>query len=88
MSKKGDSTELDVLEVAGVGLVRPGMELEHPKFGVGVVEAIYEFVKSKEVIIRIDFKKYGSKALVPEFAKLSLPTPRRGLLSKLFKVGS
>ena len=45
MSKKGDSTELDVLEVAGVGLVRPGMELEHPKFGVGVVEAIYELVK-------------------------------------------
>lgn len=88
MTHKLDAKELECLEVKGVGEVRPGMVLEHPIFGTGKVEAIFEFIKSGETTIRIDFENHGSKALVPEYAKLSLPKEKdekSSLFGKLFK---
>lgn len=87
MSNKMEANELENLDVNGVGHVTSGMQLEHPVFGLGQVEAIFKFVKSGEVTIRINFEKHGSKALAPEYANLSLPKPKTqksSLISKLF----
>ncbi|MBW0297074.1 MULTISPECIES: hypothetical protein [Shewanella] len=87
MSNKMEANELESLDVNGVGHVTSGMQLEHPVFGLGQVEAIFKFVKSGEVTIRINFEKHGSKALAPEYANLSLPKPKTqksSLISKLF----
>lgn len=86
MTKKLDAKELDALEVKGVGKVAPGMLVEHPFFGVGKVDAIFEFAESGQNSIRIDFSEHGSKALAPEFANLRLPSEpvnKKGLLSKI-----
>lgn len=90
MSKKMEANELESLEVSGVGLVTSGMQLEHPVFGLGQVEAIFKFVKSEDIAIRINFEQHGSKALVPELANLSLPkskSKKGSLISKLFNRG-
>ncbi|WP_444917899.1 hypothetical protein [Microbulbifer sp. JMSA003] len=91
MANKLDAIELDSLNVDGVGIVRPGMSLEHPMFGLGKVEAIFEFIKSGEITVRVNFKEYGSKAIVPEYANFSLPktgkAKKSSLFSKLLKKG-
>lgn len=96
MSHKLDTNELDSLEIDGVGEVYPGIVLEHPTFGVGKVEAIYQFIRSDDVAIRIDFEEHGSKALAPEYANLSKPISKdasenrpnseikQGIFSRLF----
>ncbi len=90
MTHKLDAKEINSLEIDGVGEVKTGMILEHPMFGIGEVEAIFEFAKSGENSIRLKFEKYGSKALSPEYAKLSLPNKKEGKPSfwgNLFKRG-
>ena len=85
-----DANELESLDVNGIGQVTPGMQLEHPAFGLGQVEAIFKFVKSNDITIRINFEKHGSKALMPEYANLSLPRSRKqkpSFISKLFGRG-
>ena len=60
-------------------------------FGSGVVEAIFEFIKSGDKTIRIKFENHDSKALVPEYANLSLPKEQEtksSLFGKLFKGGN
>jgi len=70
--KKQDDKELDFLYVEGVGEVKKGMILEHPLFGVGKVEGVFEFASEEQNYIRLSFDKFGSKVLAPEFARLSL----------------
>jgi len=51
----------------------------------GEVEAIFEFIKSDDKIIRINFEKHGSKALVPEYARLTIPKIKKtSFLGRLF----
>lgn len=88
MAHKLDANELESIEIEGVGEVKPGMILDHPIFGSGEVEAIFEFIKSGDKTIRINFDKHGSKALVPEYANLSLPKrneTKSSIFGKLFK---
>ena len=79
MPKKLDAKELDSLEakeidslkLEGIGEVKPGMKLEHPIFGLGVVVGIYfDFHVVGENTIRIKFEKHGLKALVPRVCKV------------------
>ncbi len=87
MPKKGETKELTELEIPNIGIITRGIIVEHPMFGTGEVEAIFEFIKSGENTIRINFDKHGSKALVPEYANLILPKPvskSNSLLGKLF----
>ncbi|MCU7810286.1 MAG: hypothetical protein KZQ77_03490 [Candidatus Thiodiazotropha sp. (ex Notomyrtea botanica)] len=86
MKKSLEAKKLKSLEINGIGKVAPGMMLEHPYFGLGEVEEIFVFVSSGENSIRINFNKYGSKALVPEYANLSLPKTKISGVSRLFKV--
>ena len=59
------------LEVDGIGDVVPGLRVEHPKFGAGEIEELYELEDGSNTI-RVNFDSFGSKALVPEYASLSL----------------
>ena len=83
MSKKMEAKELDSLEVDGIGLITPGIQLEHPVFGLGQVETIFKFVKSDDITICINFDKHGSKTLVPKYANLSLPKTKKQRVSPL-----
>lgn len=86
MPTKLDDKELKSLTVNGIGEVTPGMKLEHPRFGLGEVEAIFQFIKSGENTIRINFKEHGSKALVPEYANLTIPKKKKlSFFGTLFK---
>jgi hypothetical protein len=87
MGHKLDTLELESLEVDKVGEVKSGMMLEHPVFGIGKVEAIYQFIKSGDITIRIDFEEHGSKALVPEYANLSNPEPQNKQKNNARKIG-
>lgn len=70
MPKKIPKT-VDCLEIESIGLVTPGLKVSHPMFGLGVVEELFEF-DTGEKTIRVNFEKFGSKALVPEFGRLTL----------------
>ncbi|MEM8498042.1 MAG: hypothetical protein AAF542_08460 [Pseudomonadota bacterium] len=83
MPKKFDTKDLDSIYIDGVGLVERGMRLEHPNFGIGVVEEILEFLLSGRKCIGINFESAGYKALAPEHAKLSLPIEKHGILFKV-----
>ena len=69
MPGKTDVTQVHEMEVDGLGLVRTGDKVKHPVFGKGVVEEGYIWA-SGERTLRVHFDKHGSKALVPEIAKL------------------
>jgi hypothetical protein len=58
------------LEVDGVGDVVLGLRVEHPKFGAGEIEELYELEDGSNTI-RVNFDSFGSKALVPEYANLT-----------------
>jgi hypothetical protein len=91
MAHKLDANEIESIHIDSLGEVVMGMKVEHPNFGIGEVEAIFKFVKSGENTIRINFESHGSKSLVPEFARLSLPktkTAKNSFFSSLFKGGS
>ena len=91
---KKQAVKLPALDIAGMGLVTPGVHVEHPHFGRGVVEEIY-ILESGEDGVRVNFVQYGSKMLLVKFAKLTLvehksSTPGRlgwnlEKISKIFK---
>ncbi len=86
MPSKLDGKEIESLAVSGIGEVTPGMKVVHPIFGLGEVEGIFEFVQSDDNIIRINFENHGSKSLVPEYAKLTIPKMKKiSFLGRLFK---
>lgn len=66
---KNDVTEVNEMEIEGLGILRTGDKVKHPVFGKGIVEEGYVW-ESGERTIRVLFKKNGSKALVPEYANL------------------
>ena len=70
MGQRKPAKVIPNLEVDGIGNVVPGLRVEHPKFGSGEVEELYELEDGSNTI-RVDFDTFGSKALVPEYAKLS-----------------
>ena len=69
MGNKQKPQSVNELEIDGLGIVKTGDKLKHSLFGKGVAEEMYIW-DSGERTIRVLFDKHGSKALVPEFAKL------------------
>ena len=69
MPSKNDATEVNEMEIEGIGILRTGDKVKHPQFGKGVVEEGYIW-STGERSIRVLFDKHGSKALVPEYANL------------------
>ena len=69
MPSKRDAMRVEEMDVEGLGTLRTGDKVKHPRFGKGVVEEGYVF-SSGERTIRVLFDDHGSKALVPEYAKL------------------
>ncbi|WP_090449663.1 hypothetical protein [Dyella sp. OK004] len=70
--KKGiQATELESLDVDGLGLVKKGLRVVHPMFGTGTVVALFAFHRGGHSI-GVEFVTAGYKALAPEYAKLQL----------------
>ena len=87
MSNKKETKDLEFIVIDGVGETRAGTQVEHQTFGLGVVEYIFQYVGTDDILIRINFSNHGSKALVPEYAKLSKPKvtkKKKSILSRLF----
>jgi len=72
MTEISETKELESLDVNGIGLVEPGLHLEHPSLGVGVVENIYKLISTGEINIKVKFNDYGSKNINPKHAHLTL----------------
>jgi hypothetical protein len=74
MKKSIDATEIESLEVSGLGTVTIGLKVTHPVFGAGTVVALFRFPPggSTSHSIGVEFASVGYKALAPEYAKLSL----------------
>mgnify|MGYP000029180621 CR=1 FL=1 len=62
---------VDEHEISGLGLVRVGDEVVHPKFGNGKVIKI-QTPNEETTMINIEFSGYDSKWLIAEFANLTL----------------
>jgi hypothetical protein len=69
MPSKKEATEVNEMEIQGLGILRTGDKVKHPFFGKGVVEEGYIW-ETGERTIRVLFDNHGSKALAPEFANL------------------
>ena len=67
-----DATEIELLEVTGLGLVTKGLAVQHPTFGQGTVVALFRFPPGCPTShsIGVEFATVGYKALAPEYAKL------------------
>jgi hypothetical protein len=57
------------VSVKGLGVLKVGSKVSHPKFGIGVVKNLE---KNSTTRGKIEFKDYGSRWLVIEYANLSL----------------
>jgi len=68
-----DATEIESLEVSGLGLVTKGLIVQHPMFGQGKVVALFRFPPggSTSHSIGVEFTTVGYKALAPEYARLT-----------------
>ncbi len=66
---KKPPTIVSEMEVEGLGLVRPGLKVKHPKFGRGEVSSLAQW-ETGERTIGVKFRTHGEKWLVPEYAKL------------------
>lgn len=60
----------DSAQIKGLGVVSVGEYVKHKKFGTGVIKAIHQNGESHSV--QINFKEYGRKWLIAEFAPLSI----------------
>ena len=62
---------VDEHEISGLGLVRVGDKVVHPKFGNGKIIKI-QTPNKETTMINIEFSDYDSKWLMAEFANLTL----------------
>ena len=63
MNELEDSKEFESLEIKGMGVVEPGIFVEHPSLGIGEVENIYQQISTGDVSLNIKFSEYGSKII-------------------------
>ena len=70
MGQRKPAKILPSLVVDGIGNIAPGLRVEHPKFGAGEIEELYELEDGSNTI-RVNFDSFGSKALVPELANFT-----------------
>ena len=68
-SKQG--TKVDEAEIEGLGFVKAGQEVVHPKFGRGVIESFF-VCRDGTVTVWVNFGSLGPKALLPKYAALRL----------------
>ena len=69
MAHKKESKSIPELEIAGLGLIRPGSSVRQAVLGSGIVKDIAEWADGSHTV-QVDFGQNGLKWLVPEYAKL------------------
>jgi hypothetical protein len=65
-SKQGRTVEQ--AEIEGLGLVKAGQKVLHPKFGRGVIESFFLFDEGT-ITVRVNFPSHGPKALLQKYAE-------------------
>jgi hypothetical protein len=68
-SKQGRTVE--EAEIEGLGVVKAGQKVLHPKFGPGVIESIFRYDEGTTTVW-VTFPTHGPKALLPKYASLKL----------------
>lgn len=68
-SKQGKS--VNEAEIDGLGFVKAGQKVLHPKFGRGVIVSFYVFPDGTTTVW-VNFGSLGPKALLPKYAALRL----------------
>ena len=71
MKKSIQGVEIESLEIVGLGLATRGLAVVHPLFGPGKIVALFALPRNVNTI-GVEFDSCGYKALVPEYAKLTL----------------
>ena len=64
------ASPLSQAKVVGLGLVKVGDLLEHPKFGIGSVKSIRSLEEANDFIFTIKFSNVGKKHLIASAANL------------------
>ena len=67
------ATQIESLEVEGLGNVTPGLKVIHPHFGPGTVQAIFLLQQNRVAshALGIDFDSLGYQTIAPSYAKMS-----------------
>lgn len=58
-------------DIEGLGRVKAGQQVVHPKFGRGVIESFFLYDEGA-LTIWVNFATHGPKALLPKYAALKL----------------
>ena len=58
-------------DIEGLGRVKAGQQVVHPKFGRGVIESFFLYDEGT-LTIWVNFATHGPKALSPKYAALKL----------------
>ncbi len=74
MSNKKASFPIESTDLEGIGTVSSGKLISHAIFGDGEIKEIAKW-ETGEITINVVFENYGSKWLVPEYAKLKEQQP-------------
>jgi len=67
---QGESTDDGVDAPPGGSGMKAGMRVQHPLFGLGVIETLSP--RGSSTMVRVKFQKVGVKSLVLEFARLQV----------------
>ena len=67
---QGESTDDGVDAPTGGSGMKAGMRVQHPLFGLGVIETLSP--RGSSTMVRVKFQKVGVKSLVLEFARLQV----------------
>jgi len=67
------ATQIESLEVEGLGNVTPGLRVIHPYLGLGTVQAIFLLHQNRLAshALGIDFDSLGYQTIAPSYAKMS-----------------
>lgn len=68
-SKQGRTVQ--EAEIEGLGVVKAGRKVRHPKFGVGVIESFF-VSDDGTTTVWVNFSSHGPKSLLPKYASLTL----------------
>lgn len=71
MAQSKEGQTLQEAEIEGLGLVKAGQAVKHPKFGRGVIESFFRYDEGTTTVW-VNFASHGRKALLPKYASLEL----------------
>jgi hypothetical protein len=71
VAKSKQGRTVDQAEIEGLGVIKAGQKVRHPKFGRGVIESFFLYDEGT-ITVWVNFPSHGPKALMPKYASLEL----------------